>query len=303
MNSPSMPVTAGTYALLVLIWAATPLAIVWSVSEIHPMWVLIIRYFLASVLVFILLKCLKDTLPLDRQSILSYLAGSLNLIGAQLFIYLAANYLTSGLMALMFGFSPLVAGLIGHVLLKTQKLFWFQWIGMCIAVLGLSLVFSDQASANVSWIGVVLMLISMVSYVSSIFLVKQINAPLKPMSQATGSLIVSALGSLLIIPFVWQDMPTQWPGMTTWIGFAFTVICSSIVGMLCYFSLIKTLNASTVALINVLTPVLALMLGAWLNHEVITGGAIWGIIVVMLGIVMYFTLDVKKVISGKSKAI
>jgi len=283
-----MLVTASIYALLVLIWATTPLAIVWSVAEIHPMWVLIIRYFGASIIALFLLKIMRDPLPFDQTSLKSYVAGSLNLIGAQLFIYLAANYLTSGLMALIFGFSPLIAGLIGHVILKTQKLIALQWLGMAIAVSGLTFVFADSADSKVNPIGIVLMLIGMVSYISSIFWVKQINAPLKPMSQATGSLIVSALGSMLIIPFIWQYFPTTMPGGRAMIGFVFTMIMSSIVAMLCYFWLIKRLNASTVSLSNVMTPVIALVLGATLNSEHISPNAFIGIAVVMCGIVMYF---------------
>ncbi|OTG90094.1 DMT family transporter [Acinetobacter sp. ANC 3813] len=290
MNSNSSPmiVTASIYALLVLIWAATPLAIVWSVAEVHPMWVLIIRYFGASVIALFLLGLMRDPLPFDRVSMQSYVAGSLNLIGAQLFIYLAANYLTSGLMALIFGFSPLIAGLIGHVILRTHKLIGLQWLGMAVAVSGLSFVFIDSADSKVNPWGVVLMIISMVSYISSIFWVKQINAPLKPMSQATGSLIVSALASLILIPFIWPHFPTQMPSSNALIGFLFTMILSSIVAMLCYFWLIKRLAASTVSLSNVVTPVIALILGATLNHEHISSNAVAGIAVVMLGIVMYF---------------
>lgn len=290
MNTNTSPVvvTASIYALLVLIWATTPLAIVWSVQEIHPMWVLIIRYFGASVIALCLLKLMRGPLPFDSTSMKSYLAGSLNLIGAQLFIYLAANYLTSGLMALIFGFSPLIAGLIGHVILRTQKLIALQWIGMAIAILGLSFVFADSADSKVNPWGVVLMLISMVSYISSIFWVKQINAPLSPMSQATGSLMVSALGSLLLIPFIWQHVPTAMPGVKTMIGFIFTMIMSSIVAMLCYFWLIRRLTASTVSLSNVMTPIIALILGATLNNEHISMNAFIGIAVVMFGIVMYF---------------
>lgn len=287
-NTSPLVVTASIYVLLVLIWATTPLAIVWSVQEVHPMWVLIIRYFGASVIALCLLKLMRGPLPFDSTSMKSYLAGSLNLIGAQLFIYLAANYLTSGLMALIFGFSPLIAGLIGHVILRTQKLIALQWIGMAIAILGLSFVFADSADSKVNPWGVVLMLISMVSYISSIFWVKQINAPLSPMSQATGSLMVSALGSLLLIPFIWQHVPTVMPGVKTMIGFIFTMIMSSIVAMLCYFWLIRRLTASTVSLSNVMTPIIALILGATLNNEHISMNAFVGIAVVMLGIVMYF---------------
>lgn len=287
-SSSSLPVTASIYALLVLIWAATPLAIVWSVAEIHPMWVLIIRYFGASVIALFLLKIMRDPLPFDRTSMKSYLAGSLNLIGAQLFIYLAANYLTSGLMALIFGFSPLIAGLIGHMILKTHKLIWLQWLGMAVAVAGLCFVFADSADSKINPWGVVLMLITMVSYISSIFWVKQISAPLSPMSQATGSLLVSAAGSLVLVPFIWQHIPTQLPGTQAMIGFVFTMIMFSIVAMLCYFWLIRRLNASTVSLSNVMTPVIALVLGATLNHEIISSHAFAGIAVVMFGIIMYF---------------
>lgn len=297
MNSSSLPVTASIYALLVLIWAATPLAIVWSVAEIHPMWVLIIRYWGASIIALFLLKILRDPLPFDATSIKSYLAGSLNLIGAQLFIYLAANYLTSGLMALIFGFSPLIAGLIGHIILKTQKLSNVQWLGMAMAVFGLTFVFAESADSRINPWGVVLMLISMMSYISSIFWVKQINAPLSPMSQATGSLILSALGSALIIPFIWQHMPTELPSTQALIGFLFTMIMSSIVAMLCYFWLIRRLNASTVSLSNVMTPVIALVLGATLNNEIINSFAFVGIAVVMLGLVLYFNQELKRIFS------
>ena len=292
-SSSSLSVTSSIHLLLVLIWATTPLAIVWSVQEVHPMWVLVIRYFGASVIALILLALMRNPLLFDRISLKSYVAGSLNLIGAQLFIYLAANFLTSGLMALIFGFSPLIAGLIGHVILKTQKLYWLQWVGMGIAVSGLVFVFADSAESRVNPIGIVLMLISMVSYISSIFWVKQINAPLSPMSQATGSLLVSALGSLFLLPFIWNEVPTQIPGTHTIIGFLFTMIMSSIVAMLCYFWLIKRLNASTVSLSNVITPIIALILGATLNNEHFSGYAVIGVAIVMSGIFLYFWRDWK----------
>jgi drug/metabolite transporter (DMT)-like permease len=293
-SSSALPVTAAVYVLLILIWATTPLAIVWSVQEVHPMWVLIIRYFGASLIAVLILLVLRNPLPFDRISLKSYVAGSLNLIGAQLFIYLAANYLTSGLMALIFGFSPLLAGLIGHVILKTQRLIALQWLGMLIATAGLTFVFAASADSKVNPIGILLMLISMLSYISSIFWVKQINAPLSAMSQATGSLLISALGSLFLLPFVWQHMPVSLPGTQTIIGFLFTMIMSSIVAMLCYFWLIRRLKPSTVSLSNVITPVIALVLGAWLNHEQISSHAFTGIAVVMLGIVMYFWVEWRK---------
>ena len=74
------------------------------------------------------------------------------------------------------------------------------------------------------------------------------------------------------------------------------MIMSSIVAMLCYFWLIRRLNASTVSLSNVMTPVIALVLGATLNNEIINGSAFVGIAVVMIGIIMYFNQELRKLL-------
>ena len=64
----------------------------------------------------------KNKLPMDRLSLQSYLAGSLSFIGSQIFTYMATVYLSSGMIALMFGLAPIMTGLIGrfffHVHLK-----------------------------------------------------------------------------------------------------------------------------------------------------------------------------------------
>ena len=184
---------AGSYIALVLIWAATPLAVVWSISGIHPMWGLIGRYSLSLLLMLPLLKLLRQGFPTSKIAFKSYAAGSMNLIGGQFFMYLAASYLSSSLIALMYGFAPLLAGVVGHSILKTQRLKWFQWLGMVIAVSGLIVVFLGQQAAGFHLIGVGMMLISLVSYVISIFWVKSINAPVPAMAHATGSIGISFL--------------------------------------------------------------------------------------------------------------
>ena len=44
---PSKNNIALTYMLLVFIWASTPLAIVWSVSDLHMLWALALRFLFA----------------------------------------------------------------------------------------------------------------------------------------------------------------------------------------------------------------------------------------------------------------
>ena len=129
---PSKANIVSTYALLVFIWATTPLAIVWSVSDLHLFWALVLRFFIALPLAIMLLLILKVKFPTDQISWHSYLAGSFSLMGSQIFTYIATSYLSSGIIALMFGLAPIMAGLIGYFGFK-QRLSRLQWLGMVIA--------------------------------------------------------------------------------------------------------------------------------------------------------------------------
>lgn len=72
-----------------------------------------------------------------------------------LFIYLAANYLCLGLMALIF-VSPLIVGLIGHVILRTQKLIVLQWMVWQLRLQDSIFVFAYSADSKVNPWGVVM---------------------------------------------------------------------------------------------------------------------------------------------------
>ena len=199
-----------SYALLVFIWATTPLAIVWSVADLHPMWALVLRFFIALPLAATILMLLRVQFPTHKIALLSYIAGSLSLIGSQIFTYAATAYLSSGLIALMFGLAPIMAGLIGRFAFQ-QKLAGLQWLGMGTSIAGLALICLSGSQRHVQPIGIVLMLISVFAYSLSIFLVKKINADVQPMAQATGSILVSTVLAALLLPWIWQYAPTHLP--------------------------------------------------------------------------------------------
>src|SRR5690606_3446698 len=210
MNSETKTVLP-IYAALVMIWALTPLAIVWSVAEMPRLWSLVLRFFLAIPLVLIILAVLRVKVPLTRTALHSYLAGSFSLIVSQTFTYLATSYLSSGLIALMFGFAPIVAGLIAFALYR-QRLSGNQWLGMGVAIFGLYTISVAGEEARVSITGLLLMCGALLTYAASIFWVKHINAKVSPIVQAAGSISVSTLIALCMLPFIWQDAPQSLPG-------------------------------------------------------------------------------------------
>lgn len=281
-----------TYGLLVFIWSTTPLAIVWSVSDLHVMWALIIRFFIALPLAALLLVILKIKLPVSAQAWHSYLAGAFSLMGSQAFTYAAAQYLSSGILALMFGLAPIMAGLIGRFGFG-QSLKRMQWLGMLIAVAGLGIIcLGSGKGQQIQPIGIFLMLISVFNYALSIFWVKKVNAQIEPMAQATGSILVSSFVALLIVPFIWQQAPDHLPTMKSMLAMLYAVVMASLIAMFCYFKLVQNIKATSLSLTTVMTPMLAMLFGAIFNHEYPTAWVFLGAGVLISGLVIYFFQDI-----------
>jgi len=277
-----VPVSRGnivfTYTILVFIWATTPLAIVWSVHDLHVMWAMVIRFFIALPLAALLLLLLRVKLPIHKVALHSYIAGSFSLIGSQIFTY---------------GLAPIMAGLIGRFLFK-QHLYSMQWLGMGIAVAGLSIIcLGGNTGQQVHPVGILLMLLSVFNYALSIFWVKKVNAQVEPMAQATGSIIVSVLGCMLLLPFIWQYAPSHIPDTKSLMALFYTVIMASLVAMFCYFKLVQNIQATTLSLTNVMTPMLAILIGSVLNHEKLTVMIFVGATVLLSGLFLYFYRDIK----------
>lgn len=290
---PSKSNLMTTYILLVFIWASTPLAIVWSVADLHMMWALVLRFFIALPIALFLLLILKVKLPCNKIALHSYLAGSFSLIGSQIFTYAATSYLSSGIIALMFGLAPIMAGLIGRFGFG-QRLHGIQWLGMLVAVVGLAIICtSSGASQHVHPVGIMLMLMSVFTYAFSIFWVKKVNADVVPMAQATGSILVSTLAAMCIIPFIWQYAPTHIPETKSLLALIYTVFMASLLAMFCYFKLVQNIKATTLSLTTVVTPMIAMFLGAMLNNEKPTMNVFIGAVVLIFGLFLYFYKDFK----------
>ncbi len=73
-SEPPQMQVASRYALLVFIWSTTPLAVVLSIRELHPVWALALRFALAAPLAALCLWLLGERLPFHREAVKSYAA-------------------------------------------------------------------------------------------------------------------------------------------------------------------------------------------------------------------------------------
>lgn len=273
------------YTAVILIWASTPLAVQWSNDSLTPIAAVSSRLLLALPLGLLLARLLRHKPLAMRTHWKLYASAALGLFPNMPLVYLAAQYIPSGLIAVFFGLSPFWVALLSRYLLGDHSLGLRHGIALLIAVSGLWLIFAARtALGDHAGTGIALMLVSTLCFSLSSVLIQRYASGASPLNQLNGSLLFALPGLLLC----WYFLDGQTPvfSLRSAGSVLYLAIIGSVVGFIAYFYLLVQLRATTVALIPLITPVLALLLGATINAEPVSM-TVWagsGLIVAGLGL-------------------
>lgn len=290
--------TAAAYLGLVLIWSTTPLAMVVSLRDFDAVWALALRMGLAAALAHGILRLAGLRLALHGAALRRYAIGALGMFGAMLFTYLGARRLPSGMIAVLFGLSPLVVGLLSALVLRNARFVPLQWLGLALGVAGLAVIFLlGERLAAIDTASVLLVLAGVVTYAASALWTKRLPAVLPPLVQTTGALWLSALASAAAIPLLATRMPDHLPGLPATLALLYSAAMGSIVAMLFYFYLLQRIEVGTMALSTLVTPVFALMLGVVFNGERFRPEILWGMGLIVAGLAAYYERDLRRLLA------
>jgi len=270
------------YLTVVLIWSTTPLAVKWSGEGPGFLFGVLGRMSLATILCLALVMALRLEFPWHRAARRAYVSGALGAYAAMLLIYWAAQYVPSGLISVLFGLSPLVTALLARPLLNERGLTLSHVTGMLVALAGLVVIFGASLAIGPHMVaGLTAICASVVLQSLSLVLIKRHAGPLPSLSVTTGALAIATPLFFLTWLVFEHHAPTQLPVRAV-ASIVYLGVIGSVVGFTLFFYVLKHVSAQTSALITLLTPVLALLLGAAINHEHV-GVRIWAGTVLVLG--------------------
>ncbi len=271
------------YLGVILIWSTTPLAIQWSGGGADFMFPLLVRMVIGLVVCTVLVHALRIPMPRSRAAFNAYVAAGSGIFGAMLLVYWGARYVPSGLIAVLFGLIPLFTGLIGMWMTDAERLTPAKLAGIVLGLAGLIVIFGAGAKIGAQALpGIAAILCAVAIQAASLVWVKRTGAAIPALALTTGALTL-VVGLLLPLWWVLFGQVPQWSvraGLST----LYLGIFGSVVGFTLYFYVTKHLQAGQVALITLITPVSALLLGQWLNGEQ-PGFDIWlGTALILLGL-------------------
>ncbi|MGD8783865.1 MAG: DMT family transporter [Thioalkalispiraceae bacterium] len=290
-----MPATRGPGTLrlfigflaVILIWSTTPLAIKWSGEGPGFIFGVSARMVIGMLMLIGLAIIKRVPIPFHRQAFLTYLAAGFGIYGAMLSVYWGAQYIQSGFISVLFGLTPILTGILAYFILNERGLTLLKLLGVIFAITGLGVIFSQSIDfGHAAGYGIIGVLTAVVLHSLSAVFVKRLHGDLSSLTVTTGGMLLATPSYIMTWLLLDGEIPKMVPLHALWSIIYLGVIATAI-GFNLYFYILKHLQASQVALLTLVTPVIALWIGQLFNNEHIGFHAWFGSAMILLGMAVY----------------
>ncbi len=248
---------------------------------------------------------LRQSFAIFWQYRMIYFAASIGIFPNMPVVYWSAQFIPSGLVAVIFALSPFVTGLMTLLLLKQNPFTLKKVLALLLALIGLVVIFYHQFHFDFrSVYGISGILLSCVLFSFSSVWVKKLTEQqavnVDAFHQATGALLFSLPGLLLSWWLMDGELP-QSVSVKSAGSIVYLAIVGSLVGAALFFYILQRLSASAVSLITLMTPVLAIMLGKNLADEELSAQTLIGVALVLVALLFYSPFSWKGIASWCSQ--
>lgn len=280
-----MPISLA-YLVVVLIWSTTPLAIYYSNADFGFLLSVLLRMSIGAIIVALLLSIRKQKFISSRRDVFLMALASIGIFPSMPLVYWATQYVPTGLVSLMFSSSPFFVGILSKLLLG-EHIGLRKITGVVVAFIGLVVIFVDQMRfGSQSIYGILALVASTFFFSISAVLLKKYNAHNEPLQQAGGSMLM-ALPGLFLAWFILDGTVPDSLSMQPVSALLYLAIVGSVIGFSAFYYLLKNLTASSVSLISMISPVLAIIWGFIFKGEVVNTVFVMGAALLLVGLAVY----------------
>lgn len=278
--------TLAPFALLALLWGLSFPAISVGVENIPPLLFASFRYDIAAVLLLSVAVATTNWVPASRGDLQAVMGGGLFLIGANGFLFIGQQSVSSGVAAILQGLVPIMTALWALLLLG-ERVPPVGMVGIVVGFVGVGLVIRPTPENFVTGdlTGKLLVLMQVAGVSLGGVIVQQANSSLRPTSRAAWSMLIGAvvlhLASLGLGEQISLDYPLAAVGAVLYLG-----VFATAIAFILFFRVLDRYGALETSLIGYAVPVVATVAGVVLLNEPITPVTLLGFVVVFVGFLL-----------------
>ncbi|WP_407674561.1 DMT family transporter [Parerythrobacter aestuarii] len=276
------------------IWGSTWFVITGQIDGVPAAWSVFYRFALATPALFIVALLMKRRLRLAAaEQKLAMIVGLFQFSGNFLFVYHSELYVTSGIVAMMFGLLMVPNALLGRIFLGERQQGGF-WLGSAVAIIGVSLLLLHEWRANPDAgvvggnvaLGIVLAMLGILA--ASVANVIQANPVGRGVPMV--SLLAWAMLYGTLFDFGFALLTTGAPPIPTaieyWSGIVYLALVGSVVTFPLHYNLVREIGAGRTAYNSILTISVAMFISTLFEDYAWTLLTLGGMALAVVGMVL-----------------
>ncbi|MEP0232174.1 DMT family transporter [Roseibium sp.] len=274
--------------LLGTIWGGSFLFAKLAVAEIPPLVLVFLRVLIAGVALHIVLRLRGISFPLSPGLIVSFLVmGLLNNAVPFSLLFWGQTEISAGLASILNATTPIFTFVIAAVLLQQEAVQFHRAAGVVLGIAGVALMLlpnltgagHDPLWAQLACLGAAL------SYGLAAAYAKRFK-DLPPIISATGQLTGSSLIMLPIAVLSSGTWAVTSVSLEVWANVLALGLVATAAAYLIYFRVLADAGATDASLVTLIVPATAILFGAIVLDESLTGFQIGGLGLLLLGLLV-----------------
>jgi len=290
------------YALTVLIWGTTWIAIKWQLGVIPPPVSIAWRFWIAALLLFALLRIMRRPIWPPRAAWRFLIAQGVALFCLNfLCFYYAEQVVPSGLVAVVFSIAPLLNSINGRLFMG-RPLQATAIAGALLGLVGIVCLFVQQMAGHLgdhaAWLGLAVAFLGTLCFSAGNLLSSRMQAMgLHPLVTNSWAMLIGA--SVLTVGSALAGYSFAIEPHARYLGaLVYLAVFGSVIGFTAYLMLVGRIGPERAAYCTVLFPIVALAASTVFEGYQWTGLAMVGLVLVVAGNLVAFDLTRRIFVRG-----
>ncbi len=276
------------FLIVSTVWGSTWLAIKIGLATVPPFLAAGLRFVIASVTLFTILRVRGIVIPWTAEARRVYLTlGILSFSIPFALVYWGQAFIPSGLSSILFAAYPFWVALFSHVLLPNERLDMVTIAGVTLGFLGLVVIFAPDVSmaSPRALEGMMAVLASTVLQGFVLVVVKKYG---QQVSAFAMNFVGMSIGAVVLLALAVSTEPVS---TVAWnpsgvASILYLALIGSVLTFVSYFWLLKRMDPVYLSLTSFVNPIVAILLGAVILGERLASTVLAGAGMVLIGILV-----------------
>ncbi len=253
------------WLILCLVWGSTWIFIKIGLQDLPPITFASARFLLAVVILFVIIRWQKIPLPRTaKEWRLIALTGILQFSINYSMVFWSEQYITSGLAAVLQSMITVFGLLLAWIFLPDERITKLKIFAVVLGIIGVAIIFIDQLKVQnlLAFLGCVAVVAGSYAAAQASILVKAKGGAFHP-AVLLFCQMICGLPAIIIYSLVAEGNPLSF--RWTWsavICVVYLTVAGTIAAFWLYYWLLRRIESTKAMMISLVTPLLAVMIGA-----------------------------------------